>query len=101
MNGGSRLLSDEEGISGCQDCISISGTCSDRSSDTKTLPLTQVLEVLGTVESRGMWASEELGWHYVLIQQVQMHTLAGARASPWLRRIHGDSEYPQKLSVPP
>uniref|UniRef100_A0A8I5ZZV1 DNA (cytosine-5-)-methyltransferase n=1 Tax=Rattus norvegicus TaxID=10116 RepID=A0A8I5ZZV1_RAT len=53
MNGGSRLLSDEEGISGCQDCISISGTCSDRSSDTKTLPLTQVLEVLGTVESRG------------------------------------------------
>lgn len=87
MRGGSRHLSNEEDVSGCEDCIIISGTCSDQSSDPKTVPLTQVLEAVCTVENRGMWASEELGWHYTLMKQVQLHPLAGARASPWLRRI--------------
>lgn len=87
MRRGSRHLNDEEDVSGCEDCVIVSGTCSDQFSDTNTVPLTQVLETVCTVESRGMWASEELRWHYILIQQVQLQTLAGARASPWLRRI--------------
>lgn len=61
MRGGSRHLKDAEDVSGCEDCIIIGGTCSDQSSDPKTVPLTQVLEAVCTVESRGMWASEELG----------------------------------------
>lgn len=97
MRRGSSHLNEEEDVSGCEDCVIISGTCSDQFSDTKSVPLTQVLETIGTVESRGTWASEELRWHYILMQQVQLHPLAGARASPWLRRISGDSEHPHML----
>ncbi|XP_031229131.1 DNA (cytosine-5)-methyltransferase 3C-like [Mastomys coucha] len=53
MRGGSRHLNDEEGVSGCEDCIIISGTCSGQSSDTKTVPLIQVSEGICRVDSRG------------------------------------------------
>ncbi|XP_021048457.1 DNA (cytosine-5)-methyltransferase 3C [Mus pahari] len=53
MRGSSRHLSDEEDVSGCEDCIIISGTRSDQSSNPKTVPLTQLLEAVCTVESRG------------------------------------------------
>uniref|UniRef100_A0A8C6HHU7 DNA (cytosine-5-)-methyltransferase n=1 Tax=Mus spicilegus TaxID=10103 RepID=A0A8C6HHU7_MUSSI len=59
MRGGSRHLSNEEDVSGCEDCIIISGTCSDQSSDPKTVPLTQVLEAVCTVESRGCRTSSQ------------------------------------------
>nr|XP_034350599.1 DNA (cytosine-5)-methyltransferase 3C-like [Arvicanthis niloticus] len=52
MRRGSRHLNDEEDVSGCEDCVIVSGTCSDQFSDTNTVPLTQVLETVCTVESR-------------------------------------------------
>lgn len=53
MQGDSRHLSDEEGVSGCEDCIIVSATCSDRLSDTKSASLAQVLEAVCTGESTG------------------------------------------------
>ncbi|XP_076427012.1 DNA (cytosine-5)-methyltransferase 3C isoform X1 [Peromyscus maniculatus bairdii] len=52
MEGESRYLSGEEGVSGCEDCVVINGTCSGQSSDTANGPLTHVLEAVCTVESR-------------------------------------------------
>ncbi|XP_036040245.1 DNA (cytosine-5)-methyltransferase 3C-like [Onychomys torridus] len=52
MEGESRHLKDEEGISGCEPSVIINGICSDQSSDTNNVPLTHVLEAVCTVESR-------------------------------------------------
>ncbi|XP_051000768.1 DNA (cytosine-5)-methyltransferase 3C-like [Acomys russatus] len=57
MKGDSRHLSDEESVSECEDCIILSGTCSDQFSDTKSAPLAQVLETVCTGESTGHRAS--------------------------------------------
>ncbi|XP_060239231.1 DNA (cytosine-5)-methyltransferase 3C-like [Meriones unguiculatus] len=60
MKGDSRHLNTEESVSGSEDCIIISGTCSDQSSGTKSIPLTQVLEAICPVENREppAWDSE-------------------------------------------
>ncbi|ERE71409.1 DNA (cytosine-5)-methyltransferase 3B isoform 5 [Cricetulus griseus] len=57
MKRNGRHLSDEEGVSGCEDCVIITGTCSDQSSDAKDVTLTQVLEAFCPVENSGCRAS--------------------------------------------
>lgn len=61
MEGESRYLQDEEGVTGCEDCVVINGTCSGQSSDTANGPLIHVLEAVCTVESRGRWAGRSWG----------------------------------------
>lgn len=73
MKRNGRHLSDEEGVSGCEDCVIITGTCSDQSSDAKDVTLTQVLEAFCPVENSGRWAVRSWGWVYILKHQVQLH----------------------------
>lgn len=53
MEGESRQLSADEAAGGCEDCVIISGNCSDQSSDAKNVPLTQVMEAVCTVGREG------------------------------------------------
>ncbi|MEJ1278928.1 microtubule-associated protein RP/EB family member 1 [Cricetulus griseus] len=69
MKRNGRHLSDEEGVSGCEDCVIITGTCSDQSSDAKDVTLTQVLEAFCPVENSGRWAVRSWGWVYILKHQ--------------------------------
>lgn len=58
MKGDSRHLNEEEGASGCEECLIVNGNCSDQASDTKDAPSPPVLEAMcteavNTSESRG------------------------------------------------
>ncbi|EDL06040.1 mCG140755 [Mus musculus] len=112
MRGGSRHLSNEEDVSGCEDCIIISGTCSDQSSDPKTVPLTQVLEAVCTVENRGCRTSSQPSKRKAssLISYVQpLSWQANTSAStPWLSPaspypiidLTDEDVIPQSISTP-
>ncbi|XP_052579970.1 DNA (cytosine-5)-methyltransferase 3B isoform X2 [Peromyscus californicus insignis] len=65
MKGDSRHLNEEEGASGCEECVIVNGNCSDQSSDTKDAPSPPVLEAIcteavSTPESRGRRSSSRL-----------------------------------------
>ncbi|ERE71411.1 DNA (cytosine-5)-methyltransferase 3B isoform 1 [Cricetulus griseus] len=65
MKGDSRHLNEEEGASGCEECLIVNGNCSDQASDTKDAPSPPVLEAMcteavNTSESRGRRSSSRL-----------------------------------------
>ncbi|XP_052039939.1 DNA (cytosine-5)-methyltransferase 3B isoform X7 [Apodemus sylvaticus] len=65
MKGDSRHLNEEEGASGYEECLIVSTTCSDQSSDTKDAPSPPVLEAICTEpvctpETRGRRSSSRL-----------------------------------------
>lgn len=53
MEGESRPLNADEAVGGCEDCVIISGNCSDQSSDAKNVPFTQAMEAICTVRREG------------------------------------------------
>ncbi|XP_075820005.1 DNA (cytosine-5)-methyltransferase 3C-like [Microtus pennsylvanicus] len=57
MEGESRQLNADEAAGGCEDCVIISGNCSDQSSDAKNVPFTQVMEAICTVDREGCRAN--------------------------------------------
>lgn len=61
MEGESRQLNADEAAGGYEDCVIISGNCSDQSSDAKNVPLTQVMEAICTVEHEGRRAVRSWG----------------------------------------
>ncbi|XP_035302419.1 DNA (cytosine-5)-methyltransferase 3B isoform X5 [Cricetulus griseus] len=92
MKGDSRHLNEEEGASGCEECLIVNGNCSDQASDTKDAPSPPVLEAMcteavNTSESRGRRSSSRLSKREVSnllsYTQSRRRRASSSTSTPW------------------